>query len=56
MGDADGDGIVTYMDAMQALQMAVGLLESNPVCDMDTDNTVTYLDAMQILRLAVGLA
>ena len=56
MGDADSDGSVTYMDAMAALQMAVGLLESNPVCDMDTDNTVTYLDAMQILRLAVGLA
>ena len=55
-GDADGDGEVTYLDAMLALQAAVGLTEASlDACDADGDGTITYLDAMLILPAAVGL-
>ena len=55
-GDADGDGEVTYLDAMLTLQAAVGLttLDVN-VADADDDGAITYLDAMLILQAAVGL-
>ena len=57
LGDADGDKVVTYMDAMIALQIATELLAPEyPACDVDFDGKITYLDAMQILRIAVGLA
>lgn len=58
-GDADGNGEVNYLDAMEALRCAVGLTTLDETayaaCDVDNDNTVTYLDAMMILRFAVGL-
>ena len=58
-GDADGDGVVSYMDAMLALQCAVGLgnlsAEAQLACDVDLDGMVTYMDAMLILQCAVGL-
>lgn len=58
-GDADGDGKVTYLDAMEVLRCAVGLVnldaDVRAACDVDNDNEITYLDAMEILRFAVGL-
>lgn len=57
-GDVDGDGQVTYLDAMEVLRAAVGLteLENRAIGDVDGDTEITYLDAMQILMMAVGLA
>ena len=58
-GDLDGDGEVTYLDAMEALRASVGLVELpediKSIADVDGDGEVTYLDAMDILRVAVGL-
>jgi len=58
-GDTDGDGEVTYLDAMEVLRCAVGLVtldkDIRDACDVDNDNEITYLDAMDILRFAVGL-
>ena len=58
-GDVDGDTQVTYLDAMTALQAAVGLVslssEEKSLADVDGDGEVTYLDAMSILQYAVGL-
>ena len=59
LGDLDGDGEVSYLDAMEALRTAVGLVtlpeEIREIADVDGDGEVSYLDAMQILRVAVGL-
>lgn len=59
-GDVVADGIIDYLDAMEVLKAAVGLVtltqEQFALADVDGDGEVTYLDAMQILRWAVGLS
>ena len=59
LGDVDGDEVVTYLDAMETLRAAVGLVTLDDAAfaaaDVDHDNEITYLDAMEILRAAVGL-
>ena len=58
-GDADGSGVVDYIDAMLVLQAAVGLHTLDPVAEalsnVNGDDTVDYLDAMTILQAAVGM-
>ena len=58
-GDTDMNGSVDYLDAMAALQAAVGLLalsdDAKAAADVDRDGEVSYLDAMEILRFSVGL-
>ncbi len=51
-GDVNGDGQITSVDALLALQMAVGKLEPKPVADMDDDGKVTSKDAMEIMKIA----
>lgn len=51
-GDVNGDGQITSVDALLALQMAVGKLEPKPVADMDDDGKVTAKDAMEIMKIA----
>ncbi len=53
-GDVNGDGNITSVDALMALQMAVGKLEPVPTADMDGDGAVTVYDSFKILQLAVG--
>ncbi|MDI9643042.1 MAG: dockerin type I domain-containing protein [Archaeoglobales archaeon] len=51
-GDCNGDGRITSVDALMALQMAVGRIPVNMVADMNNDMQVTSLDAAQILELS----
>ena len=49
-GDANHDGILTTVDAVLALRMAVGSIETDLVADMNGDGRVTSMDALMILR------
>jgi len=57
-GDADGDGVVTPIDAMLVLQYYVGDITAAElnvnVCDVDDDGAVSPIDAMLILQYYVG--
>ncbi len=53
IGDCDGDGHVSVVDALCALQMAVGKKAEDLAMDINGDGKVTSLDARSILRLAV---
>ena len=56
MGDANGDGAITAIDARIALQAAAGLRDlddaTRSLVDMNGDGKVTAIDAREILRLA----
>ena len=58
-GDADGNGIINYMDALLVLRHSVGLevLTGDAVecCDVDRSGDLSYMDALLILRYSVGL-
>jgi hypothetical protein len=54
-GDCNGDGKITSVDALCALQMAVAKRAEDLVMDINGDGSVTSLDARKILRIAVGL-
>jgi len=53
-GDANGNGVLEAVDALQALKMSVGLIPENLICDMDKDGRVTSTDARLILSKVVG--
>jgi hypothetical protein len=53
-GDFDGNGQLTAVDALGALQMAVGKRPVDLSLDMNDDGQVTSLDARTILKIAVG--
>jgi len=57
-GDADGDGVVTLIDAMLVLQYYVGDIDATElnvkVSDVDGDSAVSPIDAMLILQYYVG--
>ena len=59
LGDVDGDGAVSYLDAMAVLRTTVGLdtmtKEQEALADVDGNGTMDYMDAMMILRYSVGL-
>jgi hypothetical protein len=54
-GDCNGDGKITSVDALCALQMAVGTRAEDLAMDITGDGSVTSLDARKILRIAAGL-
>ena len=54
-GDVDLDGSVTVSDALAALRMALGLMDSHFLADIDMDGEVTISDALLILRTALGI-
>ncbi len=54
LGDFDGNGRLTAVDALCALQMAVGKRPVDLSLDMNDDGKVTSLDARTILKIAVG--
>lgn len=53
-GDCDGDGALTEVDALCALEMSVQLRPSRPLMDVDASNDVTSRDAVIILQRAIG--
>lgn len=52
-GDADGDGTYSAIDALAALQMAVGKMDKQSFMDINKDGEITSLDGKMILQLAV---
>jgi len=54
IADCDGDGKISVVDALCALQMAVGKKAEDLSMDINNDGKVTSLDARQILALAVA--
>lgn len=53
IGDNNGDGVLTELDALAALRMSVDLMEEDLVLDIDQDRRVTAKDALAILSIAV---
>ncbi len=51
-GDCNGDGMISSIDALLALEMYVGKIEENLIGDMNNDGKVTSLDAAKILEEA----
>jgi hypothetical protein len=54
IADCDGDGEISVVDALCALQMAVGKKAEDLAMDVSGDGKVTSLDARQILKTVVG--
>ena len=59
LGDADGNGILNYSDALLILRASIGL-ETLPqeildICDVSGDGIANYSDALLILRFSIGL-
>lgn len=57
LGDVDGDGALSYNDALTVLRYSISLVElpDPTLADVDGDGTVTYNDALVILRTSIGL-
>lgn len=59
IGDANGDGMVTALDALHILRYSVGIVDmdaqSVQAADVDGNGTANAKDALLILRKAVGL-
>ncbi|MFQ6062578.1 MAG: dockerin type I repeat-containing protein, partial [Methanosarcinales archaeon] len=55
IGDINNDTKVTSVDALLALQIAVGIIPQEIVADVSCDGKVTSLDALMILQKSVGL-
>ncbi len=57
LGDFDGDGEITAIDAVNILRVALGILngDGNINADYDCDGEITALDAIKVLRVALGL-
>jgi parallel beta-helix repeat protein len=51
-GDVNHDGKLSTADAVLALQMAVGSIDTDPAADVNCDGRVTSLDALMILQAA----
>ena len=59
LGDADGSGVVDYVDAMLVLQYHTGVITNDALalaqCDVDKSGAVDYVDAMRILQYHTGV-
>ena len=55
-GDCNGDGRIDSLDALIALEMAVGKRESSPIADMDDNGIVNSFDARKINEKGAFLA
>ena len=53
-GDCDGDGTLTELDALCALEMSTQLRPSKPIMDIDNSGAVDSRDAVVILQKALG--
>ena len=52
VGDGNGDGRISPLDALIAMKMFVGLASEDLVLDVNRDGRVTPVDAVEILKLA----
>ena len=59
MGDVDGDGAVSYNDALKALRASIGMetldADAEAVGDVDGKLGLSYNDALKILRVSIGM-
>jgi hypothetical protein len=59
LGDVDGSGVVTALDAQHALQAAVGLTilsgQAFTAADIDGNGIISAQDALNVLRLSINL-
>lgn len=59
LGDVDGDGALSYNDALTVLRASIGLATLTPeqeaLADFDGDGGLSYNDALMILRASIGL-
>ena len=53
-GDCDGDGSLTELDALCALEMSTQLRPANPIMDIDNSGSVDSRDSVVILQKALG--
>ncbi len=53
-GDCDGDGRITEVDALCALEMSTRMRPTDLIVDMDNSGDVTSRDAVIILQIAIG--
>jgi hypothetical protein len=53
-GDCDGDGQLTELDALCALEMSTGVRPPRLIMDIDASGDVTSRDAVIVLQRAVG--
>ena len=58
-GDANGDGVANYQDALTILRVSIDLEPMDPIylllCDLDGNGILNYTDALLILRRSIGL-
>lgn len=58
LGDADGNGVISSIDALITLRIAMGYLFPSPIqdviCDINQNGIIDALDALAILRVALG--
>lgn len=55
-GDTDGNRVLSAIDALAVLRVAVSLNTcALTICDTDRDTTIDVADALRVLRAAVGL-
>ena len=59
LGDINGDGEVTPMDALLLMRLCMGVLDENQVdsrrADVNGDGVVDLMDANAVLRITIGL-
>ena len=59
LGDINGDGEVTPMDALLLMRLCMGVLDENQVdsrrADVNGDGAVDLMDANAVLRITIGL-
>ncbi len=60
LGDVNGDGVITALDARDVLQVVAGLkteadLKNASVADINNDKAISALDAREILQIVAGL-
>jgi hypothetical protein len=53
-GDCDGDGVLTFLDAVCALEMSVKLKPARLILDIDKSGDITSRDAAVIAQRVVG--
>lgn len=54
LGDADGDGRITMIDAIVALQSASGVIPYIETADLNQDGTVSLQEVRDILHYISG--
>lgn len=55
LGDANGDGGVTIVDALLVAQAALGIRQDAPEMDANQDGRVSIVDALYVAQAALGI-